>query len=201
VGRVLREDYHLPVLDADKEARMVLASGTQTCRAVLARYGTRVRALSGAGHPHVSELAQTEAAIDRAALARIMFGDAAERAWLEALVHPVVRERLECVLEALALSPIVVLMIPLLFEARMEDLCSEVWLVECSVAKQLERLVTRDGLHQAEAQQRISAQWSMECKHALADRCLSNEGGLSSLQAEVAAHLGANDGPRCLRGA
>ena len=69
-------------------------------------------------------------ALDRAALGRIVFADPAERQWLEQLVHPLVRERFTRELAQLAAAPLVVLMIPLLFEADLEALCSEVWLVD-----------------------------------------------------------------------
>jgi dephospho-CoA kinase len=114
VGRLLAAQG-LPVLDADGYAREALAPGSPGAEAVLARYGT----------------------LDRAALGRIVFADAAERQWLEQLVHPLVRARFAAELERLAAAPVVVLMIPLLFEAGLEELCSEVWLVDCDEAQQL----------------------------------------------------------------
>lgn len=169
VGQLLQEHHGLPVLDADLFARQALAPGTEGARVVLERYGT----------------------LDRPALAHIVFGDPAERHWLEQLVHPLVRQRFEEELTQLAAKPLagqaaVVLMIPLLFEAGLEELCSEVWLVDCDEHQQLARLMARNGLNQAEAQERINAQWPLERKRLLADRTISNRDNPEELAGVVA---------------
>ena len=166
VGRLLAE-RGLPVLDADRFAREALAPGSAGARAVLARYGT----------------------LDRAALGRIVFGDAAERSWLEHLVHPLVRERFNAALEQLEAEPAVVLMIPLLFETGLETLCSEVWLVDCEEPQQLERLLARNPLSEAEARERIAAQWPLARKRPLADRLIDNRGCQATLVPQVEALL------------
>jgi dephospho-CoA kinase len=179
VSRLL-EARGLPVLDADGFARDALAAGSAGARAVLERYGERVRA-PGTG--------AAEAAIDRATLGRIVFADAAERHWLEQLVHPQVRARLAAELERLAAAPAVVLMIPLLFEAGLEQLCSTIWLVDCDEGQQLQRLMARNGLSATEARVRIAAQWPLERKRVLADVVLDNRGTPEQLTAQVAAAL------------
>ena len=166
VGRWL-EQQGLPVLDADVYAREALRPGTAATKAVLERYGERVESTSGEGQ---------SAVIDRGALGEIVFHDPAEKAWLEALIHPLVRARFEQELTGLCHETTVVLMIPLLFEAGLEELCSEIWLVDCTKRQQLERLMQRDGLSKAEAQSRINAQWPMERKRVLADRLIENTG-------------------------
>ena len=175
VGQLLQERHGLPVLDADLFARQALAPGTEAARAVLERYGT----------------------LDRPALAHIVFGNPAERHWLEQLVHPLVRQRFDQELTSLAEQPVeanqaaVVLMIPLLFEAGLEGLCSEVWLVDCDENQQLARLMARNGLTQAEAQGRINAQWPLERKRLLADRTISNRGNPEELAGVITAAVAA----------
>ncbi len=177
VAALLEERFRLPVLDADRFAREALAPGSTGAKAVLARYGERVRAQRDgprvAGDPGPT--------LDRAALGRIVFADAAERVWLEGLVHPLVRARFAADLAALAAAPVVVLMIPLLFEAGLEGLCSEVWLVDCGAAEQLRRLQARDGLAETEARARIAAQWPMARKRARADVVIDNSCSTSHL--------------------
>jgi len=189
VGQLLAERFGLPLLDADLYARGALAPGTPGARAVLARYGEAVAAkavdakalAAGAGD-----------AIDRAALGRVVFADPAERRWLEQLVHPLVRQSFEAELERLAHAPVVVLMIPLLFETGLESLCSEVWLVTCRPETQLQRLIGRDGLTEHEARQRIAAQWPLARKQALADRLIHNDGDPQALEQQLAAALALN---------
>ena len=170
VGRLLAA-RGLPLLDADAFAREALAPGSPGAGAVLERYGAGVRAPGGE--------------IDRAALGRIVFSDGAERCWLEQLVHPLVRARFAAELEELVAEPLVVLVVPLLFEAGLEPLCSEVWLVDCDERQQLQRLMARDGLGEADARARIAAQWPLARKRGLADVVLNNRGGPEQLAAQV----------------
>jgi dephospho-CoA kinase len=174
VGRLLAA-RGLPVLDADRYAREALAPGSAGARAVLDRYGEAVREHSAA----------PEAAINRAALGQIVFADAAERRWLEQLVHPLVRARFTAQLETLAGESTVVLMIPLLFEAGLETLCSEVWVVTCEAQQQIARLMERDGLALADAEARIQSQWPPAQTSHLADRVILNSGGPEDLALQV----------------
>jgi len=167
------EQQGLPVLDADVYAREALAPGSAGAAAVLERYGEAVQARGsdpGAG------------VLDRGGLGQIVFREPQERQWLEQLVHPLVRQRFEAELARLESTPAVVLVIPLLFEAGLEGLCSEIWLVDCEPEQQLERLMQRDGLSQEGAQARINAQWPLERKRGLADRVIDNRQGVVDLQ-------------------
>jgi dephospho-CoA kinase len=193
----------LPVLDADVHAREALAPGSAGARAVVARYGERVVAgpdrarARQAGPPGQEGSADAEPSVvlDRAALGRIVFSDPAERRWLEGLVHPIVRQRFAAELERLAAAPVVVLVIPLLFETGLETLCSEVWLVDCDADEQRRRLIERDRLSGAEARARIAAQWPLERKRPLADRLIDNRGAPDRLADQVAAALSAAAAP------
>jgi len=139
---------------------------------VLERYGLVVRerpdASTGAGEAVVR--------LDRSALGHIVFEDPAERHWLEQLVHPLVRARFDQELAARPHAPVIVLMVPLLFEAGLTGLCSEVWLVDCDEEQQLQRLIARDHCSEAEALARIAAQWPLGRKRPLADALISNRG-------------------------
>ncbi|MBM5816339.1 MAG: dephospho-CoA kinase [Cyanobacteria bacterium K_Offshore_surface_m2_239] len=188
VARCLSEGHGIPVLDADQFAREALAPGTEATRAVLQRYGEAIRRTAQPmGEP---------ADLDRAALARIVFADRAERQWLEDLVHPLVRHRLKEALAPLQAAPVVVLMIPLLFEAGLEALCTEIWVVDCGeTAEQLRRLMARDGLSLEAARTRLAAQWPMAAKRARADVIIDNSGGLETWAQQVATALAMPQAP------
>ena len=175
VGRVLEQQHHLPLLDADVFAREALAAGSAGTQAVLQRYGTAVQEQPGV--------------INRRALGAIVFNNPSEREWLEQLVHPLVRQRFDAELERLAEAPVVVLVIPLLFESGLEVICSETWLVDCDEAQQLERLMQRDQLSEQEARARIQAQWPLARKRELADQLISNRGTPNELAAAVQRNL------------
>ena len=93
----------LPVLDADQFAREALAPGRPATTSVMQRYGAGVQAEGGA-------------AVDRAALGRIVFQDPTERQWLQQLIHPIVRERFNQAPNLHSKTPAVVLILPLIFE-------------------------------------------------------------------------------------
>ena len=175
VGRFL-EQQGIAVLDADLYAHEALAPGTPATRAVLERYGAKVQ----------SELSQ---GLDRAALGSIVFSDPEERTWLEAQLHPLVRQRFDQELQTHVGERVVALMIPLLFEAGLESLCSEIWVVHCSPTQQRQRLMTRNRLSLEAAEQRIRAQWPMDRKTELADCVIKNGGVPRSWTSQVRALL------------
>jgi dephospho-CoA kinase len=165
-----------PVLDADVFAREALTPGTSASNAVVARYGKRVQ------KDETSE-------IDRAGLASIVFNDPNERSWLEQLVHPIVQRRFDDALRALPDAPIVILMIPLLFEAGLEAWCSEIWVVRCTALQQKERLMARNNYTDTEATQRIAAQWPIDIKVQRADSVINNTGLIDDLNDQLDALL------------
>jgi dephospho-CoA kinase len=133
------------VVDADEVARAVTAPGQPAHDAVLARFGDPVR--------------RADATLDRAALARIVFADAAALRDLEAIVHPAVRPAIlaEIVAAEAAQVPAVVIEAIKLVEGGLGDLCDEVWLVTCDARVQRERLLAR-GADAEDADRRIDAQ-------------------------------------------
>ncbi len=171
VAAILSGQHGLPVLDADAYARELLAPGTAASQAVLDRYGPQLQAPGGA--------------LDRRALGRIIFAQPTERRWLETLIHPLVAQALIRDLAQHDQGATVVLVAPLLFEAGLEALCSEVWLVDLDGTRQLERLLARDQLSLQEARQRIQAQWPLERKRGLADVILKNHGDWGMLVQQV----------------
>ena len=189
VGRHLAE-LGLPVLDADVYAQEALAPGSPGSEVVLQRYGPRI------AEPIQNNQSATEQArrINRRALGQIVFNDPEERQWLEQLIHPLVRARFEAELTRLHQEPTVVLMIPLLFEARLEELCSEIWVVNCEEKQQMERLMARDGLNTQDAAQRIQAQWPLRQKCQQADQVIENSGSPEELKSALQAliNLGGN---------
>ena len=172
----LLEERGCPVLDADVYAREALAPGTPASNAVVAHYGERVK------KDGTSE-------IDRAGLGSIVFNDPNERSWLEQLVHPIVQRRFDDALRSLPDAPIVILMIPLLFEAGLEAWCSEIWVVRCTALQQKERLMARNNCTEAEAMQRIAAQWPIDIKAQRADSVINNSGLIDGLQDQLDALL------------
>jgi dephospho-CoA kinase len=163
----------VPVVDADVLARDAVAPGTRGLRRVVARFGPGVLAPDGS--------------LDRAALRRIVFADAAARADLEAIIHPEVG-RLRDVAVGRAReagAPLVVCDIPLLFEAGLEGTVDRIVLVDAPEAVRRERLVRDRGLTPAEADAMLAAQMPAAEKRPRAHHVIENAGSLADLEAAV----------------
>ncbi|PSB27876.1 dephospho-CoA kinase [Stenomitos frigidus] len=179
VSNYLATVHKLPVLDADVYAREAVEPGLPVLVEIAERYGAGVLLPDGT--------------LDRHRLGDIIFSSPPERLWLEQQIHPHVRDRLIEAMHALSRqepSPsIVVLVIPLLFEARMTDLVTETWVVRCPEAQQMERLIARDHLSLQQARARIDSQMSIQKKAAHADLVLDNASTLEHLFRQVDAGL------------
>jgi dephospho-CoA kinase len=149
VARWLGERPRVVVVDADHEARLVLAPGTPEVEAVYERFGPSLR--------------RTNGELDRVALGRIVFADPDALAALESIVHPAVRPRVLARIDGAAkgAADAVIIEAIKLVEGGLAELCDEVWLVTCDPSAQLERLVAR-GNDAADAAARISAQGDIE---------------------------------------
>lgn len=159
------------IVDADELARRAVEPGSEGLRRIVDTWGPEVLGADGA--------------LDRAALRRIVFADAGERARLEGIVHPAVyalREE-EYRRAAETGAPLVVADIPLLFEAGLADEFDVVVLVEAPERVRERRLVDDRGLPPDEARRMIAAQMPSELKHARADVVIENDGTLAELEA------------------
>lgn len=176
VSQYLERTHQLPVLDADILAREAVQPGSNVLRDLVDRYGSGI--LLPDGH------------LNRSRLGEIIFNSPAERLWVEQRIHPYVRDRLLELMYRPPLNnahqtPVLVLVIPLLFEARMTDLVTEVWVVSCRVEQQLERLQQRDHLTIEQAYARINSQMPLEKKLAQADVILDNSSKPETLLQQV----------------
>jgi dephospho-CoA kinase len=170
VSNYLASAYQLPVLDADIYAREAVQLGSPVLSKIAERYGSGVQLPDGT--------------LNRKRLGEIVFSNPTERQWLEQQIHPYVRSRFESELNRLV-APTIVLVIPLLIEARMTDLVTEIWVVSCSPEQQLHRLIERDRLSLEHAQSRLDSQLPIEEKIARADVVLNNSSTREALLKQV----------------
>jgi dephospho-CoA kinase len=180
VSEYLAMVYKLPILDADIYAREAVLPDSLVLQSMVDRYG------SGVLLPDRS--------LNRQRLGEIIFSSPAERLWVEQCIHPYVRDRLVQAVSDLSLDDsqkpaIVVMVVPLLFEARMTDLVTETWVVTCSEEQQIERLINRDRLTLDQAQARINSQMEITKKKVQATVVLDNSSTPEALYRQVDHHL------------
>jgi len=172
VSKFLQFKKNIPIFDTDLYSREALAPGKKLTIKVIEHFGKRI------SNPELFDNVE----INRKALAKIIFENKKERAWLEKLIHPIVRKRLDEDLKKNRQKSIVVIMVPLLFETGLSALCSETWLVYCTVNQQYERIMIRDNIPMNEAIRKVNAQWSLEKKKKLADIVINNSGKMNEWQ-------------------
>lgn len=163
VAKILTS-YGVVIIDADTLSREVVAPGEPACHAVIRTFGKGIL--------------QEDGALDRKALGRIVFSDAAARRVLEEIIHPAVAERATRRIdeERLKGTSVVFYMVPLLFEAGLASMMDEIWVVTVDGETQLARLMKRDGIDREEALRKIAAQMPMDEKAARADVVIDNSG-------------------------
>jgi dephospho-CoA kinase len=162
----------VPVIDADRLAREAVTPGSAGLRAIAERFGSAVLLPGGA--------------LDRAALGRIVFADRIARADLEAIVHPEVYRRIGEWYVGLPSGPrFAIADIPLLFETGHEHHFDSVIVCACSRDEQLRRLISRDGLSEADALARLAAQWPIDEKVSRADHVIRTDGTFADTDLQV----------------
>lgn len=161
------------VIDADALAREVVERGTPGLDAVVAEFGP--------------ELLTPEGDLDRVAMGSLVFGDAAARKRLEAIVHPLVFERMVALEQAAGDDDVVVHDIPLLAEGGRADTFDAVIVVDCPPELQIARMVSDRGWSLEDAESRIAAQATREQRLAIATHVIENTGTIDELRDRVVA--------------
>lgn len=163
VSNHLASRYGLTVLDADLYARAAVQPDSPILHRIVQRYG--------------AEMLRSDGTLDRARLGNLVFANQAERVWLEQQIHPYVRQGFATDTHAYLSQgktlPLI-LSIPLLFEVNLTELVTEIWVVNCPQDLQIQRLMQRNGLSQAEAIARINSQMPLAEKVARATVVLDN---------------------------
>ena len=176
-----------------------IASGKSTVADRFAELGASVidtdviaREVVGPGQPALDEIRTAfgpdvigaDGSLDRRALRRVVFADAAQRRALEAIVHP--RIRAETLRQAEAADgPYQLIVVPLLAESPLLQAVDRVLVVDCSETTQIARLMQRDTESEDHARQMLAAQSSRATRLSVADDIISNDGNLEDTLQQV----------------
>ncbi|MBR7629046.1 dephospho-CoA kinase [Aeromonas popoffii] len=152
----------IDVVDADVIARDVVEPGAPALAAIATYFGPDVIAPDGQ--------------LDRRSLRERVFSDTNAKAWLNALLHPLIRQEMlrQC---AAARSPYCLLVVPLLVENKLTGLANRVLVIDVDEATQIERTCRRDGVSDEQAKAIIAAQASRSERLAAADDVIDNHNG------------------------
>lgn len=159
----------IPIVDADVVARDALKKGTGGWKKVVEAFG--------------DDILQPDGEVDRPKLGGIVFSNPDKRQLLNRLLAPhissgILQEILKLWLKG---HKVIVLDIPLLFEAKMDKWTKPIIVVWVDRETQLQRLVSRDRITDEEANNKINAQMPLDSKRSKADIVIDNTGSLDDL--------------------
>jgi dephospho-CoA kinase len=161
----------VPVIDADVIAREVVANHVNVSKQIIQRFGNLV--------------VNNDGTLDRNKLRKIIFVDKVARQWLEALLHPLIIQKMQYLLAQIT-SAYCILVIPLLIEATEPyTLVDRILLVDTPEELQVERAIKRDYVTEGEVRQILVSQATREQRLQTADEVIVNDRDLHFLAEEV----------------
>lgn len=172
VSKLLRE-RGIAVIDADLLAREIVKKGQECLNDLKNVFGNQILTLDGE--------------LDRKKLGQIVFSDDGKLELLNSITHPHIRRRMKDQMNELESknNKFIVLDIPLLFEAKMEDLVDIVLVVFAKEEIQIKRIMERDNCTQEEAMRIIKAQISQQDKISKSDYTIDNSGTIEELKEKL----------------
>ena len=168
------------VINADSIARDIVEPGSEALKTIAQHFGQSILLSDGS--------------LDRTALRKKIFSDtessSSAKQWLEALTHPLIRQRITEHLNRKKTdneADYRILESPLLMETNQHDLVDRLLLIDIPKSLQIERTIARDHNSQAQVNAIIAAQMSREDKQLLADDKIENTGTLEELEKKILA--------------
>jgi len=159
------------VADADAHTKIVLAR-VEVQQQLLAWWGKKVLDIEGN--------------IDTAFIASIVFSDTQERARLESLIHPLVRELQENAFDSAPEDTIaLVIDAPLLIESGLDQLCDVIIFVDSPLETRLKRVIESRHWNEEQLRSREAAQIGLDTKRSSADHIIINDGDIAYLEQQM----------------
>ncbi|AEG97178.1 MULTISPECIES: dephospho-CoA kinase [Klebsiella] len=159
------------VIDADIIARQVVEPGTPALLAIAERFGP--------------QMINDDGSLNRRRLRERIFAHSEDKAWLNALLHPLIQQETRRQMQA-STSPYLLWVVPLLVENRLTDKADRVLVVDVPKETQIERTIRRDGVSREHAEHILAAQATREQRLAAADDVIENMGSADAVASHVA---------------
>ncbi|MGE0971871.1 dephospho-CoA kinase [Klebsiella sp. WOUb02] len=159
------------VIDADVIARQVVEPGTPALPAIAARFG--------------QQMINDDGTLNRRSLRERIFAHAEDKAWLNALLHPLIQQETRRQMQA-ASSSYVLWVVPLLVENNLVANADRVLVVDVPKETQIERTILRDRVSREHAERILAAQATREQRLAAADDVIENMGPPDAIAQDVA---------------
>ncbi|MFL0814512.1 dephospho-CoA kinase [Vibrio parahaemolyticus] len=159
VANLFKQQFKIDIVDADIVAREVVEPGTPGLNAIIQHFG--------------QDITHDDNTLDRAKLREKIFSNPEEKAWLNALLHPIIREKMIEDLQQVT-SDYALLVVPLLVENNLDSLCDRVLVVDVEPETQISRTVKRDNVSEEQAHAILASQASRQQRLDIADDVVKN---------------------------
>tara|TARA_S200000501_G_scaffold234409_1_gene219900 strand:+ start:573 stop:1187 length:615 start_codon:yes stop_codon:yes gene_type:complete len=163
IANYIKKYKNIPILDADQYSKELIKPKSKCYKEIIAYFG-----------PQIVDVYSSENEINRKLLKKIIFDNSTHRKWIQNLLHPLIKEQMIDNCNKFGKNKILLLVVPLLFEAEFTDLCTEIWLVKCPKEIQKKRLMKRNKISDKEAEKIINLQVNFEDKSKFSDVILDN---------------------------
>ncbi|MFA0162581.1 dephospho-CoA kinase [Vibrio splendidus] len=159
VANLFNEHFNIDIVDADIVAREVVAVGSDGLKQITDHFGKAILLEDGA--------------LNRSKLRELIFSDPTEKQWLNDLLHPMIRNKIDSDLSKVT-SPYGLLVAPLLVENQMQSMADRVLIVDVPTEVQIERTMSRDNVSREQVASILKSQASREQRLAVADDVIKN---------------------------
>ncbi|PHX07987.1 dephospho-CoA kinase [Vibrio splendidus] len=159
VANLFNEHFNIDIVDADIVAREVVAVGSDGLKQITDRFGETILLEDGS--------------LNRSKLRELIFSDPTDKQWLNDLLHPMIRNKIDSDLSKVT-SPYGLLVAPLLVENQMQSMADRVLIVDVPTEVQIERTMSRDNVSREQVASILKSQASREQRLAVADDVIKN---------------------------
>ena len=170
VAKLFNTHYNIPVIDADIIARQLVEPGQPALLLIQQTFGKAIINKGGT--------------LNRNKLRDTIFSDANKKEQLEAILHPLIYEKMQSQFDKQT-SPYSILCIPLLMETGMTNFVDRILVIDCSVNTQIKRVTQRDQLSTDRILSIINSQVSRKYRLSLADDIIDNSNSDTQLAEQV----------------
>jgi len=166
----LFEQLGVPVIDTDLISRQLVKPGEPALQEIVTAFG--------------ASILNSDGALNRKKLGKLIFNSQQQRHRLEDILHPRIRDEVARQLQRVV-APYVIVVIPLLLETRYPIAVDRILVIDAPQQLQRQRLIKRNAISEADADKMMQTQAANSQRLAAADDVISNQGTLKDLQAKV----------------
>ncbi|MDG3088984.1 dephospho-CoA kinase [Vibrio hannami] len=160
VANIFQKHFHIEAVDADVVAREVVEPGTPGLMSIEQHFGAEILDASGQ--------------LNRSKLREIIFSSPQEKEWLNALLHPLIRDEMKRQLSNIS-TPYGLFIVPLMVENKLHSMADRVLVVDVSPEIQIQRTIKRDNVSENQVKSILASQADRKQRLAIADDVILND--------------------------